>query len=94
MIKMLTLHYFFRIIIKPAYAFGAEGFPMHNIPPNADIEYVITLLEFEVKIGNETIITILIMIISYSRQLMIGNWAKRNEYRRQKHLRKKALITS
>lgn len=36
-----------RVYIKPKYAFGSEGKPEWNIPPDATVEYVITLNSFE-----------------------------------------------
>jgi len=36
-----------RLIIKPKYAFGAEGNSQFNIPPNATVEYIVTLKTFE-----------------------------------------------
>lgn len=39
-----------RLVIKPKYAFGAEGNEQFQIPPNAEIEYVVTLNDFEKEI--------------------------------------------
>lgn len=36
-----------RLIIKPEYAFGEKGNETFKIPPNATIEYTVTLKEFE-----------------------------------------------
>lgn len=36
-----------RLIIKPQYAFGAQGNQELGIPPNATVEYTITLKSFE-----------------------------------------------
>ncbi|XP_031627970.1 FK506-binding protein 59 isoform X2 [Contarinia nasturtii] len=36
-----------RLIIKPEYAFGAAGNEQFGIPPNATVEYTVTLNEFE-----------------------------------------------
>lgn len=36
-----------RFIIKPKYAFGAQGNADFNIPPNATVEYTVTLKECE-----------------------------------------------
>lgn len=36
-----------RIIIKPQYAFGAEGNSEWSIPQNATVEYTVTLKTFE-----------------------------------------------
>lgn len=36
-----------KILIKSKYAFGANGKPEFNIPPNADVEYTIRLNNFE-----------------------------------------------
>jgi len=37
---------FYRLVIKPEYAFGAEGNKEFNIPGNATVEYKVTLNEF------------------------------------------------
>lgn len=39
-----------RLVIKPKYAFGAEGNEQFNVPPNSDVEYTVTLNEFEKEI--------------------------------------------
>lgn len=39
-----------RLIIKPKYAFGAEGNEKFMIPPNATVEYLVTLHEFEKEV--------------------------------------------
>jgi FK506-binding protein 4/5 len=39
-----------RIVIKPKYAFGSEGNEQFKIPPNATVEYLVTLNEFEKEI--------------------------------------------
>lgn len=36
-----------KLIIKPQYAFGNKGCSEWNIPPNAKVEYVVTLKNFE-----------------------------------------------
>lgn len=36
-----------RLIIKPEYAFGEKGHEAFGIPPNATVEYTVTLTEFE-----------------------------------------------
>lgn len=36
-----------RLIIRPQYAFGAEGNAELGVPPNATIEYIVTLKSFE-----------------------------------------------
>lgn len=36
-----------RLVIKPQYAFGAEGNATFGIPPNATVEYTVTLKSFE-----------------------------------------------
>lgn len=36
-----------RLIIKPQYAFGGTGNANYNIPPNATVEYLVTLKNFE-----------------------------------------------
>lgn len=36
-----------RIIIKPQYGFGSEGSNELGVPPNATVEYVVTLVSFE-----------------------------------------------
>ncbi|XP_063911396.1 FK506-binding protein 59 [Zophobas morio] len=36
-----------KLIIKPHYAFGSQGSTEFNIPPNATVEYTVTLKEFE-----------------------------------------------
>lgn len=36
-----------RLIIKPEYAFGEKGNDAFKIPPNATVEYTVTLQEFE-----------------------------------------------
>lgn len=36
-----------RLIIQPEYAFGAEGHKQFEVPPNAVVEYEVTLKEFE-----------------------------------------------
>lgn len=36
-----------RLIIKPEHAFGAAGSKTFNIPPNATVEYTVTLSDFE-----------------------------------------------
>ncbi|KAG5675441.1 hypothetical protein PVAND_005345 [Polypedilum vanderplanki] len=36
-----------RLIIKPKYAFGSEGNEQFKIPPDATVEYLVTLHEFE-----------------------------------------------
>ena len=41
-----------KLEIKPEYAFGAGGKPDFNIPPNAAIEYTVTLNNFEKVSGN------------------------------------------
>lgn len=40
-------HIFIRLVIKPEYAFGEEGNEKFKIPPNATVEYIVTLKEFE-----------------------------------------------
>lgn len=35
------------LIIKPQYAFGSTGNTNYNIPPNATVEYIVTLKNFE-----------------------------------------------
>lgn len=37
----------FRLVIKPEHAFGAEGNEKFNIPPDATVEYTVTLSDFE-----------------------------------------------
>lgn len=39
-----------RLVIKPKYAFGAEGNEQFKIPPNATVEYLVTLIEFEKEV--------------------------------------------
>lgn len=36
-----------RLVIKPNYAYGAKGSETLKIPPNATVEYTVTLIEFE-----------------------------------------------
>ncbi|KAK4887688.1 hypothetical protein RN001_003959 [Aquatica leii] len=36
-----------KLVIKPQYAFGAEGSKEYNIPPDATLEYIVTLNTFE-----------------------------------------------
>lgn len=36
-----------RIILKPQYAFASKGSEEFGIPPNATIEYIVTLKNFE-----------------------------------------------
>lgn len=36
-----------RLIIKPEHAFGTAGNEKFNIPPNATVEYTVTLFDFE-----------------------------------------------
>lgn len=36
-----------RVNIKPQYAFGTEGNSAFGIPPNATVEYTVTLKAFE-----------------------------------------------
>lgn len=36
-----------KLIIKPKYAFGNKGSVQYNIPPDATVEYVVTLKNFE-----------------------------------------------
>lgn len=36
-----------KLIIAPKYAFGAEGSVKWGIPPNATVEYTVTLKSFE-----------------------------------------------
>lgn len=36
-----------KLVIKPQYAFGSQGSTEFNIPPNATIEYTVTLKTFE-----------------------------------------------
>nr|CAH7740033.1 unnamed protein product [Callosobruchus chinensis] len=36
-----------KLTIKPQYAYGAEGYPEFGIPPNATLEYVVELKNFE-----------------------------------------------
>lgn len=38
---------FCRLVIKPEYAFGEKGNEAFKIPPNATVEYTVTLSEFE-----------------------------------------------
>lgn len=37
----------YRLILKPEYAFGEKGHETFKIPPNATVEYTVTLNEFE-----------------------------------------------
>lgn len=37
-----------RLVIQPEFAYGKKGNEKYGIPPNAEIDYVVTLLEFEV----------------------------------------------
>lgn len=39
-----------RLVIKPKYAFGAEGNEKLQVPPNATVEYTVTLNEFEKEV--------------------------------------------
>ncbi|KAJ6647718.1 FK506-binding protein 59 [Pseudolycoriella hygida] len=39
-----------RLVIKPEYAFGASGHKEWNIPPNATVEYTVTLKSFEKEV--------------------------------------------
>lgn len=39
-----------RLVIKPKYAFGSDGNEQLNIPPNATVEYEVTLNEFEKEV--------------------------------------------
>lgn len=39
-----------RLIIKPKYAFGADGNEQLQVPPNATVEYTVTLNEFEKEV--------------------------------------------
>lgn len=39
-----------RLVVKPKYAFGAEGNEQLQIPPNATVEFVVTLIEFEKEV--------------------------------------------
>lgn len=43
----LDIQFFNRLIIKPEYAFGQKGNENFKIPPNATVEYTVTLNEFE-----------------------------------------------
>lgn len=36
-----------RLVIKPEYAFGVSGCEKFKIPPNATVEYTVTLNDFE-----------------------------------------------
>ncbi|XP_050077726.1 FK506-binding protein 59 [Anopheles maculipalpis] len=45
-----------RLVLKPAYAFGAEGNGELGIPPNATVEYTVTLNDFEV-LANRSMMT-------------------------------------
>lgn len=36
-----------RLVIKPEHAFGTAGSEKFNIPPNATVEYTVTLFDFE-----------------------------------------------
>lgn len=36
-----------RLVIKPNYAFGVKGSEKLQVPPNATVEYTVTLIEFE-----------------------------------------------
>lgn len=36
-----------RLVISPAYAFGEKGNEAFQIPPNATVEYKVTLIDFE-----------------------------------------------
>lgn len=36
-----------RLTLKPAYAFGKEGSKEFNIPPDAQVEFIVTLKSFE-----------------------------------------------
>lgn len=48
----MTIKFFFssRLIINPEHAFGKEGNDKFGIPPNATVEYTVTLNEFEREI--------------------------------------------
>lgn len=37
----------YRLVIQPQYAFGGTGHKEFNIPPNATVEYTVTLNNFE-----------------------------------------------
>lgn len=39
-----------RLVIKPRYAFGADGNEQLKVPPNATVEYTVTLNEFEKEV--------------------------------------------
>lgn len=39
---------FDRLVIHPEFAYGKNGNEKYGIPPDAEIDYVVTLLEFEV----------------------------------------------
>ena len=39
------------LTLSPKYAFGREGKPEYNIPPNAEVKYEVTLISFE-KVGH------------------------------------------
>lgn len=39
-----------RLVIKPEFAFGSEGSNKFSIPPNATVEYTVTLIEFEKEV--------------------------------------------
>lgn len=41
-----------KLKIKSKYAFKKEGKPEFNIPPNADVEYIVTLINFEKSIDH------------------------------------------
>jgi FK506-binding protein 4/5 len=36
-----------RLVVKPEYAFGADGNEQLQVPPNATVEYTVTLNEFK-----------------------------------------------
>lgn len=44
---MILFQLFSRLVIKPEYAFGEKGHETFKIPPNATVEYTVTLNEFE-----------------------------------------------
>jgi FK506-binding protein 4/5 len=46
-LEKMSVNEISRLILKPKYAFGSSGNEKFQIPPNATVEFLVTLLEFE-----------------------------------------------
>lgn len=80
--------------IKSKYAFGSEGSTEFNIPPNADIQYTVTLKSFE-KVKFAIIIHYELLVhYCIHRRRKVGLWIQKKKYNKENYLRRREQTIS